>query len=927
MKAALLPRVRAMLDQRHDPTQSDADLLRAFAQHGDENAFTMLVRRHGRLVFGTARRVVGNADDADDVFQATFFLLAREARTIRNPDAVGGWLHGVASRMAKTARRAAARRRTHEGRVTERQPTNSCELTWNEVQLVFEQELARLPDHCRVPFVLCTLNGESRSDVARRLGIKEGTISSRLAEAKKRLQSRLAAKGISLTAILGTIVLPEFALSATLVARTVSGVSNGEIPAAVSALIQGGIMSAKKAILMIAAAVAATVFIIGQGRSGDVAGGTPQEPVKESRAKPEPEKAPEKTDTLNVRGKLVDANGKPLVNVPLHLWSFRDGNKLPDPIAKTAADGTFQFDAKSQDAIEEARIVAVPPGLPLQWLPLSKFTREQTIQLPQDDVAFTGRITSLENQPLKGVSVEVVRVSNVGDGNLSAWLEKNVSMRKEHYWLNEGGLVSLPGNIVAATNKATTDADGKFKLVGFGRDRVLTVRVTGPQLETKFFWVVTRPNAPKGGYISTDQFNHSVHGNDVSLMLLPSRPLVGTVKDSKTGKPVAGVKVSEVNSHIAWATTDQDGKYRLEGVPKKKHYALTATGAKGIPYFDGGTDWFADVAGLDPLEMNIDVHRGVELIGRVVDKAGRPVRAEVSYSPLDSNPNAAKPGMFGIISSDGWKTKPDGTFYLTAWAGKGVLSVFANDSGKYSVVDGESILSKLGVRSRPVSTANAMLPIDVDESKPESLTFTITLHDGLSRKGQIVDSDGKPASGVFAGGLRGGPLQPLKSSEFTIAGMGATSKRVLVIMDAEKKSGALQTIAGDDNKELTIKLQPLGAAIGEVTTDGKLPSSNLIVTAVPLLPDDQQYENLPYETMKNQGRYAMIKAPFWRLTKRETKTDDKRRFRLEGLVPGLEYTIYVSDGDLGEADTLVTSKSKVKVEWGKVTDVGTLKKE
>jgi hypothetical protein len=220
-----------------------------------------------------------------------------------------------------------------------------------------------------------------------------------------------------------------------------------------------------------------------------------------------------------------------------------------------------------------------------------------------------------------------------------------------------------------------------------------------------------------------------------------------------------------------------------------------------------------------------------------------------------------------------------------------------------------------------------MLPIDIDESKPESLTFTIALKDGLSRKGQIVDADGKPAKGVFVAGLRGGPLEPLKSSDFTIAGMGATSKRLLLIMDAEKKSGALETVSGDESAALAIKLQPLGAATGEVRTDGKLSRENLIVTAVPSVSDAAQYENLPYETMKNQGRYGMIRAPYWQLTKRETKTDDKGRFRLEGLVPGLDYSIYVSDGDLGEPDTLVASKSKVKVEWGKVADVGTLEKK
>src|SRR5262249_34587722 len=147
---------------------------------------------------------------------------------------------------------------------------------------------------------------------------------------------------------------------------------------------------------------------------------------------------------------------------------------------------------------------------------------------------------------------------------------------------------------------------------------------------------------------------------------------------------------------IVWATTDNEGKYRLDGVPKKKHYAFTVSGTKRLPYFDYTSEWIADVAGLDPLENNFEVHRGIAMAGRLVDKLGRPIRGEVSYSPLDSNPNVVKPGAFGVISSDGWKTKPDGTFYLTVWPGKGVVEVFADDRSKYSAVDAEGILTKLG---------------------------------------------------------------------------------------------------------------------------------------------------------------------------------------------------------------------------------------
>src|SRR5262245_41470946 len=101
---ALAPRVRALLVRPRTDDRADADLLRAFVRDRDESAFAARVRRHGPLVLATARRVVGNSADADDVFQAVFLLLARNAAAVRNPAAVAGWLHGVAHRMARTAR-------------------------------------------------------------------------------------------------------------------------------------------------------------------------------------------------------------------------------------------------------------------------------------------------------------------------------------------------------------------------------------------------------------------------------------------------------------------------------------------------------------------------------------------------------------------------------------------------------------------------------------------------------------------------------------------------------------------------------------------------------------------------------------------------------------------------------------------------------
>src|SRR5688572_22769959 len=103
--------------RRHEGGQvTDAQLLERFITHRDEGAFELLLRRHGPMVLGVCRRVLGNAADADDAFQATFVVLVRKATAIVPRTRVGNWLHGVA---LKTALKAKAMNRTR--RVKERE--------------------------------------------------------------------------------------------------------------------------------------------------------------------------------------------------------------------------------------------------------------------------------------------------------------------------------------------------------------------------------------------------------------------------------------------------------------------------------------------------------------------------------------------------------------------------------------------------------------------------------------------------------------------------------------------------------------------------------------------------------------------------------------------------------------------------------------
>jgi DNA-directed RNA polymerase specialized sigma24 family protein len=79
------------------PPAADAVLLSRWIDQRDEAAFSALVARHGPMILGVCRRVFGDAHEAEDVFQATFLILALKAASLRRPEALACWLHGVAA--------------------------------------------------------------------------------------------------------------------------------------------------------------------------------------------------------------------------------------------------------------------------------------------------------------------------------------------------------------------------------------------------------------------------------------------------------------------------------------------------------------------------------------------------------------------------------------------------------------------------------------------------------------------------------------------------------------------------------------------------------------------------------------------------------------------------------------------------------------
>jgi RNA polymerase sigma factor (sigma-70 family) len=203
-KKSLQPLLRKLAQSGDVDSATDGQLLECFLTLRQESAFRTLVDRHGPMVLGVCRRVLHDVHDAEDAFQATFLVLVRKAATVVPREFVANWLYGVACRTAQKLRvsrtRAdAARRRLYDRVTAMAERTRTDDEVWRDLQPVLDQELQRLPDKYRVAVVLCDLEGKPRKQAAEQLGWPEGTLSGRLARARKLLATRLTRRGVTLS--------------------------------------------------------------------------------------------------------------------------------------------------------------------------------------------------------------------------------------------------------------------------------------------------------------------------------------------------------------------------------------------------------------------------------------------------------------------------------------------------------------------------------------------------------------------------------------------------------------------------------------------------------------------------------------------------------------------------------------------------------
>jgi RNA polymerase sigma factor (sigma-70 family) len=787
----------------------DGELLHRFVAHGDQGAFAELVDRHGRLVWGVCRHVLGHEQDAEDAFQATFLVLARRAASIRTSEAVGSWLYRVAHRVATKAGKDMARRRDMERRAgAARREAARPEFAWREMQAILQEELEALPEKYRAPFVLCCLEGRSGADAARLLGWKEGTVRGRLTRARQQLRERLERRGVLLPAVLlalevtresASAVVPR-ALANTAVRVAVAGVAgaSGAASARVTALAREVtrtmILSKTKiatAIVLGASLFAGLGITAARQASAEPAPATPAvSAADKDRPAAEPSgvaKAAAPSGAamaVPITGQVLTADGKPAagakvsVCAPAPPWfALAAYRAAKEPLHKVADDkGRFTIAVPRGERDMGVQVVATADGAGLDWVDVSAENADKpvTLRLCPDDVPIDGRILDLERRPVVGAVVEVSSLKRAADGSdLKAWLADRAAEAR----YKKSRLTSLPvkslsppaAGVAGFAVSATTDKAGRFRLAGLGRETVAHLRVPCEGVESRFFDVCTRNDkaASIASDIKGDLLGIRTYPASFELLLGPGKVIIGTVTEKGTGKPVAGVVVMVANDGTE-GRTDAKGRYRITGVGKRDRHMI---GAYGPHHFFAMRQNVPDSQGTEPIAVDFELQPGREIQGRLIDKDGRPVRGFVWYSaqPDNSHLKDLDAPSYVLGMATGRMTLTDGTFRVLAIPGPGYLAVKAQQD-RYTCAEfkewkegdespGDFILGWKGdlVAATPQnlvpSYCHGIVAVEPSPDDAKSWARDIVLDPGKTVKGTLVGPDGKPVAGAVAFGL------------------------------------------------------------------------------------------------------------------------------------------------------------------------------
>jgi len=678
-------------------------------------------------------------------------------------------------------------------------------------------------------------------------------------------------------------------------------------------------------------------------------------------------------------GKVADVDGQPIPGARLFIARYdTTPNELNTPRemgperTRTGADGRFEFDAADMKYIEydglpmrrQGLLVATADGYAPEWIVTwgrkrSTFNShwdpimgaDLTFRLTRGDVPIHGTILDFEGRPVAGTRVEVDTLAAFpGNRDLDAHLKSLLDF--------EGVLgnchlqvLSRPQIMPGVSGDAVTDKDGRFRMSGLGRDRLVNLSVTAPGRAAQHLSVMTR-EAPDFAYGRdlNGKPSQAILGAGFTYRLEQERTITitGVVRDRDTHEPIPGAWVGrsdwallqgrEDSSHVV---ADAEGRFAITGIDPRFLESppspsgvldLVAVPQPGQPYLRAGVR-------VDKASVVIECVRGVPFRLRVVDDSGAPVDGKVESHAVKPNPYFEKAKTSyddgGAPAGRGLKTAP-GVYEGVLMPGPGAVVMLTTEFRDYRppLLDPKAFFApgKSDWTDRELSDAYGSRSLIMLEEMREaqecyaaivlvnppvgskSLELSATVPRGRPRMVTLLDSDGKPVVGATPEGLTEHPGDyepPLRAATFPLTRLHPDRVRRMTFVREDRKLVGSLLARGDSDAPYTVVMQPWATVTGRF---------------VDLSFKPKEEKGSPFLDMDEKSRLADHDDP----EKGEfpqTWPDRDGRFRVEKLVPGLRYraAVYRNGVRVGIVGRTLVSETAFKdlvLKPGEVRDLG-----
>lgn len=651
-------------------------------------------------------------------------------------------------------------------------------------------------------------------------------------------------------------------------------------------------------------------------------------------------KEPVESRTVQVRGQVLKPDGSPASGATVRSAApvYGDmrgllGERFETAMTEVVADEKGQFmitvdtkpygdmpvlGTKWEDYWKYTVISATMPGFAGQFAKFKDVEESDDIALQLvEDTPIRGRIIGLEGQPISGVSVDIEDIWVPRADNLDAWL--SAVENGEPAWTAVKHLSrQCEPRMLGVPETVTSDENGEFEINGVGRERCMAMHAHGNGIAFDSFEVVSRSIDP----LPWDETGSTdsptiVYGARFTLTGRPSRTVTGTVTDAETGLPLAGVDVavsmmSGKNIAKLWllpTKANEQGAFRIVGMPKGNGNQLMVRPTDDQPYFMREID-VPDPDGMDPIAIDIQLHRGIWIEGNVVDKQSRePVAgARVHYLPLLTNKFADELPEFDRGNVDGqqarYQTDAEGKYRLVGLPGPAVIGVesihqsFQSGVGyKELTVPKDENSKRLQTYSNPIVPGpqwpDSMIQIEPDEGT-KKVQLDLELVPGPEISVSVFDESGQWLSGATL--VSANQRIKLQKTPVDVVNLSPEESKVIVVHHKKRGLGIVHhvTTAAIANGQLPLTARKCATITGRLVDDGKpLPG---IRVRPNILPSGDFGSALPTVT-----------------------TDTHGVFRTE-LLPGCKYRLSLE----GEPFKYATFEENLEVSTAERIDLGTI---